>query len=139
MLIILFVSRQVLFGYDSQDRSVAKRNRAVVQAIAEEDRRADDHELRPALRRACDLVDRPARGLQEYGLAEKVGAGVSCYAELGKDDEIAIGCKVEDAHDFSRIGSWVGNGDTRRGTGYAEEAMSVHRSQARPVFHRACS
>ena len=84
----------MLLGYDSADRSVGEHHRTVEQTIADGDRRADDHKLRPAGSGAGDLPDGPDAGLEEHGLAEEVGAGVAGDAELGKDDDIAFGRQV---------------------------------------------
>ncbi len=103
-----------------------RHDRAVVQTVADGDRRAHDHQLRPAGRCAGDLANGPAGALQEHGLPEEVGAGVARDAKLGKDDQIAVGGKAQQAADFGRVGRGVGDRYPGRGAGDADKAMSVH-------------
>ena len=73
-------------------------------------------------------------------MAEKVGAGVARDAELGKYDEIAIGCQSSGARMISAaLAAGSATATRSDGASDADKAMSVHLGAARPAFHRAFS
>ena len=82
--------------------AVGDRHGAVEQAVADRHRQADDDELRPAPRSPRRSAAAAAiAGLEQGRLAEQVGAGVAGEAQLGEDDDVAVGHLAQDPDDLA--------------------------------------
>ena len=66
------------------------------------------------------------RGVDQRRLAEQVGAGVAGEAQLGKDDDVAVGRLLQHADDLTRVGLGIRHGGPDRGAGDAYKTEGIH-------------
>ena len=67
--------------------------------------------------------------VQQGRLAEQIGAGVPRDAQLGKQNDVAVGNLLENPDDLRGVGLGIGNRGPNRGTGHANKTKSIHDNQ----------
>ena len=102
---------------------------AIEQAVTDRHRQPDDDELRPAQRLPGDVPERLESRVQQSALAEQIGAGVARDAQLGEQNDVAVGNLLQNPNDLRGVCQGIGNRGPNRGTGQANKTKSIHGKQ----------
>ena len=125
-LVKFLVIRDELLGDHPEDLTIRDRRAAVKQAVADRDRHADHDQLRAPARRLGDPEGLPDPRVQQLGLAKQVRARVTRHAELGEQDDVALGHLRQHPDDLVGVGSRVRHRRPRRGTRDSHETKFIH-------------
>ena len=131
-LVELLVVRNVLLRHDSEHLPVEQHRRRVVEAVLNDDRQSDHHQLLPSASRCGQLQRLVNGGIKKRLLSEQVGARVARDAKFGKEHDVAIGDLVEHAANGRRVGNRIGDRTAQCTGGHPDKAKRIHQCSLLP-------